>query len=849
MLRVSDRRRVEVHKFGGTSVGDADRIRAAARIAHEVSARSGVVVVASAMAGVTDALIAAGVAAAAGDRGEGTKLLDAVLARHLSALELLAVADAAGVAAEIRALADEVMDLVRAVAHLRELTLRTRDDIIAAGEKLSVRLLTAALKRAGADAAAVDADTFLETDDRFGEASALTGICDRTVATALNPILARGAIAVVTGFCGRAPDGATTTLGRGGSDLSATLIAAALRADEVTIWTDVDGVFTADPKIVPQARVIRQLNYREAAEMSYYGAKVLHQRTMIPVATLGIPVRTRNSFAPEEAGTVIDGRITPGSHPVKAVTAVQDQCLVSVEGKGMAGVPGVAARLFRAMADARISVTMISQSSSEASICLAVPGDRAIDAEQTLKREFRPDITRGDVDEIVARRGVSLIAAVGLGMAHTPGVAARVFASLATRGVNVLAVAQGSSELNITLAVDCGESADAIRAVHAEFGLDRIDTGEDSARGFDLILLGCGKIGRALARLVEERRAHIIERFGLEARIVAVADRTGFLVRPRGIQHDELSGILTSKSGGRKISDHDGSVASTDAVAAVRHVLAYRLARPVLVDVSDGDDTGEALLEALRLGCDVVSANKKPLSGPLERYTALMSGARAAGRLLKAEATVGAGLPVVDTLEMLLATGDRLTKAEGCLSGTLGFVMTQLDEGVPFSRAVAEAARLGYTEPDPVADLSGADVGRKAVILGRLSGLAESAEAPALLGLVDPGLGGRPLAALIDALMVYDAPLAARIEKARREGRALRYVARVEAGRIQVGPAEVPADSPLGMLKGTDNMIVFTSERYAARPLVVSGPGAGVDVTAMGVLGDILRIAGERRPR
>ncbi len=842
-------RRVEVHKFGGTSVGDADRIAAVARIARDVSAGSGMVLVASAMAGVTDQLIAAGLAAAAGDRDGGTRLLEGVLSRHLTALTRLKLPDATEVESEIRRLVEEVVDLIRAVAHLRELTPRTRDDIIAAGEKLSVRLVTGELRRAGTAAVAVDADTFLETDDRFGEASALTGICDRTVATALMPILTRGAVAVVTGFCGRAPDGATTTLGRGGSDLSATLIAAALRADEVTIWTDVDGVFTADPKTVPSARVIRQLNYREAAEMSFYGAKVLHQRTMIPVATLGIPVRTRNSFDTAAAGTIIDGRVTPGSHPVKAVTAVRDQCLVSVEGKGMAGVPGVAARLFKAMAEAGINVTMISQSSSEASICLAVPGDRAIDAEQTLKREFRSDITRGDVDEVVARRGVSLIAAVGLGMAHTPGVAARVFGALAKRAVNVLAVAQGSSELNITLAVDHDETADAIRALHAEFGLDRIDTGEDTARGFDLILLGCGKIGRALAALVQERRAHIVERFGLEARIVAVADRSGFLVRPAGIPHGELARLLESKQGGKTISQHDGAVASTDPIELVRRVLAYRLARPVLVDVTDGDDTAEAMLEALHLGCDVVSANKKPLAGSLERFQALVTRARAEGRILKAEATVGAGLPVVDTLEMLLATGDRLTKAEGCLSGTLGFVMTQLDNGVPFSSAVAEAARLGYTEPDPVSDLSGADVGRKAVILGRLSGLAEAAGPIALEGLVDPKLAGKTLGALIEALRVYDVPLSARIEKARREGRALRYVARVEAGRITVGPVEVPLDSPLGMLKGTDNMIVFTSERYAARPLVVSGPGAGVDVTAMGVLGDILRIAGERRPR
>jgi aspartokinase/homoserine dehydrogenase 1 len=846
---VSGGRRIEVHKFGGTSVGDAERIAAVARIVRDASARSDLVVVASAMAGVTDQLVEAGVVAARGRREEAVSLLDALLTRHLAALEHDSAGDTPLVRSEIRRIVDEALDLVRAVAHLRELTPRTRDDIIAVGEKLSVRLLTAALVSAGADAVAIDADTFLETDDRFGEANALTGISDRTIAAALRSPIERGAIPVVTGFCGRAPDGATTTLGRGGSDLSATLIAAALRADEVTIWTDVDGVFTADPKVVPEARVIRQLNFREAAEMSYYGAKVLHQRTMIPVASLGIPVRTRNSFAPRAEGTVIDGRITPGSHPVKAVTAVRDQCLVSVEGKGMAGVPGVAARLFAAIAEARISVTMISQSSSEASICLAVPGERAIDAEQTLKREFRSDITRGDIDEIVARRGVSLIAAVGLGMAQSPGVAARAFVALARRGLNVLAIAQGSSELNLTLAVDHEGTSEAIRALHVEFGLDRVDTGEDTARGFDLVLLGCGKIGRALVTLLNLRRDHIARRFGLDARIVAVADRTGYVVRLPGIPPEELASILESKTRGAKLSERSGAVASDDPLEMVRHVLAYRLARPVVVDVTDGEDTAEALLEAMRLGCDVVSANKKPLAGSLERFHALIEGARSGGRLLKVEATVGAGLPVVDTLEMLLATGDRLTRADGCLSGTLGFVMARLDEGLPFSQAVAEAARLGYTEPDPVADLSGADVGRKAVILGRLSGLAVSDDPIAIEGLVDSRLSGRSLDALIDALRAYDAPIASRIENARRGGRALRYVARVEAGRIAVGPVEVPADSPLGMLKGTDNMIVFTSERYAARPLCVSGPGAGVDVTAMGVLGDILRIAGERRPK
>jgi len=565
------------------------------------------------------------------------------------------------------------------------------------------------------------------------------------------------------------------------------------------------------------------------------------------VASLGIPVRTRNSFAPERPVTLVDGTFTPGSHPVKAVTAIPGHALVAVEGKGMAGVPGVAARLFGALSARGISVTVISQSSSESSICLGVPAEQALDAESALKQEFRGDLSRGVVDEITSRRGVSLVGVVGLGMAHHPGVAARVFGALGAKRINVLAIAQGSSELNITLAVEEPRAGDALRALHAEFGLDRLDTGEDTTRRLDILLLGCGKIGRALADLLVARRTHFFERFGLEPRIVAVADRSGYLLKPNGIEATSLTAILDAKRRGDAVATHAGAKRTSDAAEMVRDALRYRLARPVLVDVSDAEDTHGAFLEAFRLGCDVVTANKKPLAGPLARFRELRAAAESSGRFLRAEATVGAGLPVVDTLEMLLATGDRPTRAEGCLSGTLGFVMERLEHDVPFSRAVEEAVERGYTEPDPVADLSGADVARKAVILGRLSGLAPAPEPVCPKGLVDGSLGGLPLAELLSRLAEHDDAFRDRVAAARARGCVLRYVARIEADCIEVGAVEVPLDSPAGRLHGTDNLVVFHSERYESRPLVVMGPGAGVDVTAMGVLGDILRIAGERR--
>jgi aspartokinase/homoserine dehydrogenase 1 len=837
--------RVEVHKFGGTSVAGADRMVSVAKLVVAAMGEARVVVVTSAMAGVTDALMAIATVAGTGDRDDGLRRVDAMLARHLEVLSALDSSDAA-TDLDLRRIASELSDLVRGASLLCEMTARTRDRMLAAGEKLAVRLLAVALRCQGVPARALDADDFLETDDRFGAASPLAGVADRSMANAIRPVLAAGEVPVVTGFCGRAPDGATTTLGRGGSDLSATLVAAALGADEVTIWTDVDGVYGADPRIVPETRTIPQLNYREAAEMSYYGAKVLHQRTMIPVASRGIPVRVRNSLLPFSVGTIVDGRFTRLSHPVKAITAVRDHCLVSVEGKGMSGVPGVSARVFRSLADRQISVTMISQSSSESSICLAVPAADAALAEAALKREFRADLSAGDIEDVVVRQGVGLVAAVGIGMSHTPGVAARLFGALGVRDVNILAMAQGSSELNISLAVTDEDVDEAVRAVHLEFGLHRIDVGVDSPAALDLVVLGCGKVGRALVRLVLDRQAHVFERFGREVRIVAIADRSGYMLRPAGISREGLEALMSAKAAGRHLADLDGAVATSEPLGVVAAALAYRLSRPILIDVTDCEGNGPVFLSAFASGCDVVTANKKVLAGTPDSFKKLTAAAVSAGRLVKAEATVGAGLPIVDTLEMLLASGDRLVRAEGALSGTLGFVTTRLEEGVPLSEAVAEAAALGYTEPDPAEDLSGADVARKALILGRLSGLATDVPVK-LIGLVEDLPLGLAADALYAALRNKDAAMAERVATARDQGRRLRFLASVQADLIEVGPVEVPVGSPFAGLRGTDNQIVFVSDRYRDRPLVISGPGAGVDVTAMAVLCDVFRIAAERR--
>ncbi len=833
---------LRIHKFGGTSVGDAERIRrVAVLMAKELTDGVASVVVSSAMAGVTDQLIRLAEESQSGRNWEAA--FTSLVGRHRQAAADLNASPA--VRASIEQLLSALEARLAAVQSLGELSPRVRDAVISTGEKLAVRLFSSAFERLGVRAIWVDADTFLATDANFGEAGTIAGVTDRQIEGALRPLLLAGQLPVVTGFCGVAPDGSTTTLGRGGSDLSATILASALRADEVVIWTDVDGVYTADPRVVPDARVIPQLNYREAAELSYYGAKVLHQRTMIPVAGLGIPVRTRNSLQISDLQTVVDGGFTPGSHPVKGISAVRKQSLISIEGSGMSGVPGVAARVFRCLADRQISVTMISQSSSEASICLAVPMSLALEAESALKKEFRPDLSRGDVEEVAVRPGVGIVAAVGLGMARSPGIAARVFRSLAANRISVLAIAQGSSELNISLAVDDVQVDDAVRAVHREFGLHRLDTGSDAASALDVVILGAGKVAQAFLGRVLERRTHVFDRFGLELRVSAISDRDGFVFSPGGLPENSLREVMQAKREGRPLrsTSHGRKGGLEDMLTEISR---WRLVRPVLVDLTDAD-TSTLFERAFELGFDVVTANKKPIGGELSAFQAVVAAQGRTERLLRAEATVGAGLPVVDTLEMLLASGDRLHSVQGCLSGTLGFVMAALEDGTSFSKAVEDAAEKGYTEPDPVADLCGADVGRKALILGRWSGLVSAGAEVVVEGLVPASWQGLPRAELFQRLEAMNAEWQSKVAGAKATGRVWRYVAEVRQDLVRVGPVEVPQDSAVGMLKGTDNLVVFQSERYPTRPLVVAGPGAGVEVTAMGVFGDLLRIAAERR--
>lgn len=828
---------LEVHKFGGASLADSAAVRHAVAL---LQSRPGpAVVVVSAMAGVTDLLLEAADRARAGDVKAAHQAAATLRERHhLAARALVPQAAArAELLAFVDAQIDELETLAKGLSILRELTPRTSDFLVARGERLSARLVTAALGAAGVKTRYVDAAEVVKTDANFGNASPDLDRTDAALRKALKPLLAHGVTPVVTGFIGSAPDGEVTTLGRGGSDLTAALVGRAMAAVRVNLWKDVPGLLTSDPRVVPDARVLAQLNVREAAELAYYGAKVLHPRALIPIIGRKVPLLVRPFGDPASEGTEVSERETGLEVPVKALSGAAGQALITVEGNGMLGVPGVAARTFAALMRENISVSLITQASSEHSICFCVPASSAERARSCLSEAFRDEITHHEIDGVSVRGGVATIAVVGLGMAGTPGVARRVFSALADSGINVIAIAQGSSELNISAVVDEAQLKEAQRAIHAAFQLGKVGGGSAAPRDrLDVFLLGFGRIGRSFAELVGELPAS-----GPKVRIVGVADRSGVVFDPAGLSPHRTLTIAREKAKGHTLRSMDGG-APWNAEFAVKSAARHALSHPVLVDLT-ADETTPVIRGALTHGMDVVLANKKPLAAGSKESEELFTLAATHGRRLRHEATVGAGLPVMDTFAKLVETGDEVVSIEGCLSGTLGFLLSELERWKKFSHVLNAAIDAGYTEPDPRDDLSGTDVARKALILGRLMGFKGEPASVVTESLVPESARGLPLKQFLARLSSWDDHFAQKVRVAQQKGQVLRYIATVTPKRLRVGLQAVSADSPFAGLKGTDNQIVFTTTRYREHPLVIRGPGAGPVVTAAGVLNDVLALA------
>jgi bifunctional aspartokinase / homoserine dehydrogenase 1 len=822
-----------VWKFGGASLADSAAIRKAAAL---IAGHDGpLVVVCSALGGVTDLLLGGAQAALRGSDGEAARAAAALRARHRRvARELLPSGRARrALLARIDAAAREYHDLCGAVRVLGHLEPRASDMLVSRGERLSAAILAAVLTSLGTRATYVDALDVIATDGLHGGAAPSLPETTQRARRILRPLLGRRIRAVVPGFIGRGVDGTVTTLGRGGSDLTATLLARALGAREVVLWKDVPGVLTADPRLVSDARLIPQLHHREAAEVAYYGAKVLHQRALIPIAGTRIVLRVRSFVDTSKPGTEVSARKGAPGHPVKALAIIRGQAVVTVAGKGMAGVHGIAARTFAAVDAERLSVSTIFQASSESSIGFTVPATDAERAVRAIRAAFRDELSSGLVDNVAARTDMAVIAVVGEGMVGTPGIAARVFTALATAGISVVAIAQGSSERNISFVVGEADVPEAARRVHTAFQLSKIGGGRPLARPrTDVVLLGFGRVGRALAdQIASPNRPRIV-------RVVGLLDRSGYVFEPRGLSNARLLALAREKDRGRLLTALGGTAAV--AADALTLMASHAVSRPVLVDVTS-QETGDLLRTALGHGFDVVMANKKPVAGSWTSYSALMQAAATAGRHIKHEATVGAGLPIIDTYHKLAETGDRVLRIEGAVSGTLMYVVSAVSSGKPFSQAVREAVELGYAEPDPREDLSGQDAARKVLILARLMGY----RGPAAVAesLVPPALRTLTLAQFMARLPSLDAEWAARTRREASRGRVLRYVVAATPRSVSARLVAVPTTGPIGALQGTRNLVAFTTRRYRHEPLVVSGPGAGPAVTAAGILNDIYALS------
>jgi bifunctional aspartokinase / homoserine dehydrogenase 1 len=828
-------RTLEVWKFGGASLADAAAIERAVGL---IAGHAGpLVVVASALGGITDLLLEGAAAATAGRSAEAGRLAAAFLRRHRDVARALVPAGPARtrLMGTVDRAAREFRELCVAIGVLGHLAPRASDLLVSRGERMSAAILAAALSRARRRTAYADAADFIATDGHHGGAAPNLAATSRQARRRLRPMLEAGTTAVVPGFIGRAPDGSVTTLGRGGSDLTATLLARALGARRVVCWKDVPGILTADPRLVPDARLIPQLHHREAAEVAHYGAKVLHPRALIPIAGTRITLHVRSFIHADQPGTEVSARRSLSEYPVKALAIVHKQAIVTVAGKGMVGVHGIAARTFVAVDSERLSVSTIFQASSESSIGFTLPEGEAARAVESLRRAFRDELSNGLIDNITSRPGVAVVAVVGDGMAGAPGIAARVFSALSAGGINVIAIAQGSSERNISFVVTADQASEAARRVHAAFQLSKIGGGRaPSAPRMDVVLLGFGRVGRALADQIASA-----SNGQPKVRVVGLLDRSGYIFEPRGLSRRRLTDLAREKDAGELLASLGGRPApSGDALSIVA---SHAVSQPVVVDVTS-EETGDLLRAAIGNGFDVVLANKKPLAGTWDSYAALMSAVSSnGGRQIKYEATVGAGLPIIDTFHKLVETGDRVLRIEGTVSGTLMYVVSAVSAGRPFSQAVREAVEKGYAEPDPRDDLSGRDAARKALILARLMGYRGSAPSPD--DLVPPRLRKLPLDAFMARLSEVDDDWRTRVAQEAARGRVLRYVVTATPRGVSAKLTAVPVSSPVGSLQGTRNLVAFTTRRYLHEPLVVSGPGAGAEVTAAGILNDIYALA------
>lgn len=807
---------MRVLKFGGTSVGSVEAIKQTGEIIRATATEDQIVVVVSAVSGVTNQLIALADQASQRDRA---------YEESLAKLKVLH----AGIYAELTGTEDEgfidklftqLAEMCKGIFLLKELTARTSDYIQSCGERLSSHIIYHYLKGQGIDISLYDSRDYLITDKSFGHANLLWPASRERLETIKETM---PQVSLFPGFVASTEDKETSTLGRGGSDFTASLLANILAAGALEIWTDVNGLMTADPRLVKQAHLLEHVSYEEALELSHFGAKVLYPPSIQPALDSGIPIWVKNTFDPHGPSTKVTKEWDQEKHLIRGISSIREIALLTLSGNGMVGIPSFSFRLFKALSESKVNVILITQASSEHSICVGIASADAGVAAEAVGREFETELELRKLDPVSVENDLCILALVGSNMRDQVGVSGRMFNTLGTNGISVKAIAQGSSERNISAVIHNSDLKKALNTLHESFFLSDV-------KKINLFVVGVGNVGKAFLSQVQKQQRMLVKEFSLDIQVVGIANSRKAHFDEQGMDLDHWQQALES---GR----------DSNIVDFVNQMTSMNLRNSVFIDITAAKGISEVYQQLLESSISVITPNKIAATREMSKYLALKWATKKYGSQFLFETNVAAGLPVISTLNDLFKSGDKVHSIEAVLSGTLNYLFNNYDGTKPFSSIVKDAKALGLTEPDPRLDLSGEDVMRKLLILIRESGRKFEMEQIGQASFLPEECGqAEDLEAFYDLLDQHEAHFKAIYDDARAEDAQLRVVASFKNGEAKVGLQKVQKSHPFFYLEGMDNIVLFYTDRYKEQPLVVKGAGAGAEVTASGIFADVLRL-------